>query len=409
MRAACQVCGSGLERVVADLGTTPLANSYLTEADVDGMEPYFPLRALVCDECLLVQLKAYRSADSIFSDYAYFSSYSTSWLEHARRYVEEIVRRYGLDAASRVVEIASNDGYLLQYLQAACIPAEGVEPARNVAAAAIDRGIPTTVDFFGRRVARELLDAAGPADLIIANNVLAHTPTVSDVLAGVAILLAPNGTLTAEFQHLQRLLERGEFDTIYHEHFCYFTLLSFEHALEPHGLAVVDVEELPTHGGSLRVHVAHAEADRAPGESVAAVRAAEVATGLNTPVTYEEFAQRVRSEKRAIVRFLHDLKEDGCSIAAYGAPAKGNTLLNYCGIGTDVIDFTVDRNPRKQGTYLPGSHIPVLAPEAIDDARPDVVLILPWNLREEIMDQLAHVRQWGGRFAARAPELRLYD
>ncbi|MFL5830079.1 MAG: methyltransferase domain-containing protein [Solirubrobacteraceae bacterium] len=407
-RSSCRSCGSALERVFADLGMTPLANSFLRADQLEAMEPFYPLRALVCDECLLVQLDEYQSPASIFSEYAYFSSYSTAWQQHCRAYTEQIIPRLELDDRSFVVEIASNDGCLLRNFVERGIPARGVEPAANVARVAIDAGLPTVVDFFGRRVARELA-AEAQADLIVANNVVPHTPTLSDMVGGMQMLLAREGTITVEFQHLQKLIALGEFDTIYHEHFSYFTLGTFDRVLRAHDLAGYDVEELPTHGGSLRVYAAHAEQNRPASERYQAVLAAEAAAGLHRIDGYADFNDKVRQAKREIVRFFLGLKDEGASIAAYGAPAKGNTLLNYCGLGTDVIDFTVDRNPRKQDTFLPGTHIPVLAPSAIEQARPDVVFILPWNLRDEVMTQLAHIREWGGRFAVRYPEMRLYD
>ena len=402
----CRLCGAPLEHVVADLGVSPVANDFVREEDLGKMEPFYPLCALVCGRCLLVQLEAFESPEQIFSgDYAYFSSFSTAWLEHARLYTEATVERFGLDGSSKVVEIASNDGYLLQYFVERGIPVLGIEPTANTAAAAIAKGIPTDVRFFGSETAADL-HAEHTADLLIANNVLAHVPDLNDFVAGLATLLAPEGVLTIEFPHLLRLLEEAQFDTIYHEHFSYFSLLTATRALERHGLAIFDVEELSTHGGSLRIYAGHVP--RAPGERVVELRERERASGLEELATYLAFADRVRREKREIVRFFIEQKEAGVSIAGYGAPAKGNTLLNYCGIGRDFIDYTVDLNPHKQGRYLPGSRIPVRNPDEIRLTRPDLVFILPWNLRDEVIEQLAFVRDWGGRFAARSPEIRIF-
>ena len=403
--SACRLCGGPLEHVVADLGVSPVANDFLREEDLGRMEPFYPLCALVCDQCLLVQLEAFEPPERIFSDdYAYFSSYSTGWLDHARRYTEATIERLGLGTESKVVEIASNDGYLLQYFVARGIPVLGIEPTANTAAVAIGKGVPTEVRFFGRETAADLR-ADHAADLLIANNVLAHVPDLNDFVAGLALLLAPEGVLTIEFPHLLRLLEEAQFDTIYHEHYSYFSLLTASRALERHGLAIFDLEELPTHGGSLRVYAGHAP--REPGGRVLELRERERAAGLEELTTYLAFADRVRSEKRQIVSFFIGQKEAGVSIAGYGAPAKGNTLLNYCGIGRDFIDYTVDLNPHKQGRYLPGTRIPVRDPDEIRRTRPDLVFILPWNIRDEVMAQLAFVHDWGGRFAARAPELRI--
>lgn len=404
--SACRLCGAPLEHVVADLGVSPVSNDFLRAEDLGRMEPFYPLCALVCSQCKLVQLEAFEPPERIFSDdYAYFSSYSTGWLEHARRYTDAMVERFGLDATSRVVEIASNDGYLLQYFVERGIPVLGVEPTANTAAAAIEKGVPTEIRFFGRETADDLR-AEHAADLLIANNVLAHVPDLNDFVAGLSLLLAPEGVLTIEFPHLLRLIDEAQFDTIYHEHYSYFSLLTATRALERHGLAIFDVEEVPTHGGSLRIYAGHAP--REPGERVLELQERERAAGLEDLATYTAFADRVRREKREIVRFFIEQKEAGVSIAGYGAPAKGNTLLNYCGIGRDFIDYTVDLNPHKQGRFLPGSRIPILDPEEIRRRRPDLVFILPWNIRDEVMEQLAFVREWGGRFAARSPAIRIF-
>jgi SAM-dependent methyltransferase len=396
-----------LEAIFADLGMSPLANSYLSPEQANAMEPYYPLRALVCGNCFLVQLEEFETPERIFSDYAYFSSYSSSWLEHCRRYVERMIERLDLSHESRVVEIASNDGYLLQFFADKQIPVLGIEPAANVAEAALAKGVPTRVEFFGRESARSLAEEAG-ADLLIGNNVLAHVPDLNDFVSGMKVLLAPDGVITMEFPHLMRLIDENQWDTIYHEHFSYFSFLTANRLFEAHGLRLFDVEELPTHGGSLRIYGCHAEdAGKPDSEAAAELRERERAAGYERLDTYPGYGRRVERDKRQILRFLIDLKEAGSRIVGYGAPAKGNTLLNYCGVGVDLIGYTCDLNPHKQGHLLPGSHIPIRAPEAIREDEPDVVLILPWNLKEEISEQLSFVREWGGRFAARTPELTL--
>ena len=405
--SGCRFCDAPLSIVAADLGMSPLANSYLRADQLGAMEPYYPLTAYVCEHCLLMQLPAHETADNIFSDYAYFSSYSTSWLAHSKAYVDKAITELGLGEQSRVVEIASNDGYLLQYFLDAGVPALGVEPAENVAEVARARGIETVVEFFGEKAARVLRDERGPADLVIANNVLAHVPDLNDFVAGIAALLAPGGTATLEFPHLLQLLELRQFDTIYHEHFSYFSVLTLRTVFARHGLRLRDVEELPTHGGSLRLWVVPEAAGPASSSRVEELVSRERAAGLDDVGRFVRFAEEVRREKRAILAFFIEAKERGDVIAGYGAPAKGNTLLNYCGIGTDFVDFTVDLNPHKQGLYLPGTRIPILAPSALSERRPDLVFILPWNLREEIEAQNTAVREWGGRFVARSPELRV--
>jgi SAM-dependent methyltransferase len=405
--AACRFCGAPIETVFADLGMSPLANSYLPPERANAMEPFYPLRALVCEQCLLVQLQQFESPEAIFSDYAYFSSYSTTWLEHSRRYVDAMVERWGLGASSHVVEIASNDGYLLQYFVERGVPVLGVEPAANVAAAAVERGVPTLVEFFGVATA-EHLAAERKADLLLGNNVLAHVPDLNDFVAGMKVVLADDGVITMEFPHLLRLIEDNQYDTIYHEHFSYFSFLTARRVFAAHGLRLFDVEELETHGGSLRIYGAHEDdATKPDTDRARELLAREEAAGLHDLATYRGYAQRVTDDKRAVLSLLIDLKRQGRSIVGYGAPAKGNTLLNYCGIGTDFLDYTVDLNPHKQGHLLPGSHVPIRPVEALRETRPDVVVILPWNLRAEIMEQHAYVREWGGRFAARAPELQL--
>jgi len=404
---ACRFCGAAVEAVFADLGMSPLANSFLPPERANGMEPFYPLRALVCGECFLVQLEQFETPEHIFSDYAYFSSYSSSWLEHSRRYAEQMIERLGLDGASHVVEIASNDGYLLQFFHDRQIPVLGIEPAANVARVALQKGIPTLVEFFGAETASSLAGQSS-ADLLLGNNVLAHVPDLNDFVAGMKILLKPDGVITLEFPHLMRLIEGNQWDTIYHEHFSYFSFLTVRRVFEAHGLRLFDVEELPTHGGSLRVYGCHAE-DPGKAESDASLelRERERAAGYEDLGTDLGYGRRVEADKRQILGFLIDLKEQGLRIAGYGAPAKGNTMLNYCGVRRDFIDYTCDLNPHKQGCFLPGSHIPIRSPEAILQDKPDVVLILPWNLKDEIVQQLDFIREWGGRFAARTPELTL--
>jgi SAM-dependent methyltransferase len=405
--AQCRFCGAPLRHVFADLGSSPLANAYLAPEHLDAMEPYYPLRALVCGRCFLVQLEEFETPEQIFSDYAYFSSYSVSWLEHCRRYAEQMTATLGLGDHSHVVEIASNDGYLLQYFQARGIKVLGVEPAANVAKVALEKGIPTLVDFFGRGTARSLA-AESCADLLLGNNVLAHVPDLNDFVGGIKILLAPGGTVTMEFPHLLRLIEDRQWDTIYHEHFSYFSFLTASRVFAAHGLRLFDVEELPTHGGSLRVYGAHHDDAAKPDTARARqLREREREAGYERLDTYTRYGARVEADKRRILEFLIGLKNEGRRIVGYGAPAKGNTLLNYCGVRRDFLDYTVDLNPHKQGRFLPGSHIPIRAPQAIREDRPDVVMILPWNLTDEIVKQLGFIGEWGGRFAARTPELAL--
>ncbi len=385
---------------------SPLANSFLPPECSNSMEPFYPLRALVCDRCFLVQLEEFETPQAIFSDYAYFSSYSTSWLEHSRRYAEEMVQRLDLGPDSHVVEIASNDGYLLQFFHERQIPVLGIEPAANVAKVALQKGIPTLVEFFGRETASSLAQESA-ADLLLGNNVLAHVPDLNDFVGGMKILLKPDGVITMEFPHLMRLIDENQWDTIYHEHFSYFSFLTVSRVFEAHGLALFDVEELPTHGGSLRIYGAHADAGREQSEAARELLEREHVAGYEQLDTYLGYGARVERDKRQILSFLIGLKNEGLRVVGYGAPAKGNTLLNYCGVRRDFLEYTCDLNTHKQGSYLPGSHIPIRPPEAIREDRPDVVLILPWNLKDEIVEQLSFVRDWGGRFAARTPELTL--
>ena len=384
---------------------TPLANSYPTREQAQRPEVFYPLHARVCSNCFLVQIGEFAAPEAIFRDYAYFSSYADTWLAHARRFAQNTSERLGLGPRSFVVELASNDGYLLRNFVDRQIPCLGIEPARNIAKRAREAGVPTISEFFGTKLARRLLAKGKQADLIVANNVLAHVPDLNDFIAGMKTLLAPRGTISIEFPHLQRLIEGNQFDTIYHEHFSYFSFISAERCLRAAGLTVFDVEELPTHGGSLRLHVRHAQDDRRAISAAARDLAArERRLGYEDVKTYEAFAERVRQTKRALLALLVKIKNERRHIAAYGAAAKGNTLLNYCGIGTDFIDYVVDRSPHKQGLLLPGTHIPIRAPEALKESRPDYLLILPWNLKEEIMKQTAFIKDWGGRHAVPIPE-----
>ncbi len=404
----CRFCSAPLTTLFADLGMTPLANAFIAADDACEPETFFPLQVFVCDACKLVQARDVETPGTIFSDYAYFSGFSQSWLAHSERYARAMIERFGLSDTSKVVEVASNDGYLLQYFQQAGVAILGVEPAANVAAVAQGRGIPTQVRFFGRKTARDLAAQGHRADLIAANNVIAHVPDLNDFVAGFELLLKPEGVLTLEFPHLLRMLIENQFDTIYHEHFSYFSFLAIERVLAAHGLAVFDVDRLPTHGGSLRVYAGHAGAGgREPSAAVLALRQEEEAFGLDRIVTYAGFAERIARTKCALLDFLIGARRDGKRVAAYGAPAKGNTLLNSCGVGPELVAFTVDRSPHKQGRFLPGTRIPVKSPDAILAEKPDYLLILPWNLKAEIMRQMASLRDWGGRFVVPIPEVEV--
>jgi SAM-dependent methyltransferase len=400
----CRFCSNPLTHTFCDLGMSPLSNSYVPLDRARQMEPFYPLHAWVCEQCWLVQLESFESPQHIFGDYAYFSSFSDSWLAHARQYASRMRDRLELNAGSQVTEIASNDGYLLQYFVEAGIPVLGIEPAANVAKAAEARGVRSRVEFFGAALGSTLQAEGLAADLLIGNNVFAHVPDINDFAAGFAPALKPEGVLTLEFPHLLNLVKQHQFDTIYHEHFSYLSLVTAQRILERHGLRVFDVEELPTHGGSLRVLACRHDARRWTLQpSVEALAAREHEAGLESLPTYLAFAESVKETKRGILSFLIEARRAGKRICGYGAPAKGNTLLNYCGVGTDFIEFTVDRNPMKQGTLLPGSRIPVLAPDALLESKPDLVLILPWNLRDEVIAQLPQVHAWGGRFVVPIP------
>ena len=408
--ARCRFCDAPLTHTVVDLGMSPLCESYLTAEQLNQMEAFYPLHVRVCDRCYLVQLEQYVSAEDIFGEYAYFSSYSDSWLRHAGRYVDQITDRLNLDERSHVVEVASNDGYLLQYFVKKGIPCLGVEPAANVAQAAEDKGVPTRVLFFGENSANDLAAEGLTADLIIGNNVLAQVPNVNDFVRGLRILLKPDGVVTLEFPHLMTLIEGNQLDTIYHEHFSYFSLITVERILTAHGLRLFDVEEIPTHGGSLRVYACRQDSAVHPTtENVAQLRDREEAAGITRMDYYATFSERAKETKRKLLDFLIQAKREGRTVVGYGAPGKGNTLLNYCGIREDFLDFTVDRNPYKQRRFLPGTHIPIHHPDAIVRAKPDYVLILPWNLRDEIIRQLDYARQWGARFVVPIPEVAILD
>jgi SAM-dependent methyltransferase len=402
---SCRLCGAGLSHTLVDLGKSPLCETFLTHAQLDQMEPFYPLRVLVCDACWLVQLKEYVAADGIFTEtYPYYSSYATSWVAHAKAYCEMITARRGLTDKSLVVELACNDGYLLQHFPPLGVRnVLGVEPTANTAEVAIEKGIPVIVEFFGVELAQEIRNERGAADLVLGNNVLAHVPDLNDFVGGVKTLLKPEGIATFEFPHLQNLIEKNQFDTIYHEHFCYFSAIAIAAIAARHGLVFFDVEELPTHGGSLRVYLAHEGAEQQK-QAVRDLIARETALGYKTVALYETFEEKVKATKRKLLSFLIEAKNAGKRVAGYGAPGKGNTLLNYCGIGPDLLDFTVDRNPHKHGRFTPGTHIPILPVEAIDEAKPDLVLILPWNLRKEIVAQMRHIGDWGGQFVTPIPE-----
>jgi SAM-dependent methyltransferase len=404
----CRFCRQPLELTFVDLGMSPLCESFLPEDRLNQMEPFFPLHVYVCGSCLLVQLEEYVSPEAIFSDYAYFSSYSTSWLKHAKRYVDKMVSELGLTPGSHVVEVASNDGYLLQYFLPYGIVPLGIEPAGNVARDAEAKGVPTLVEFFTSDLARVLVSDGHASDLVIGNNVLAQVPNLRDFVEALSILLKPGGVLTLEFPHILRLIDGNQFDTIYHEHFSYFSLLTTERILGAHGMTVFDVEELTTHGGSLRIYARHAEDEsRAVTPRTDRLRQVELERGLGSLAGYGSFAARVEKTKRDLLRFLIEAKDSGKSVVGYGAPGKGNTLLNYCGIRTDLVEYTVDRNPHKWSMFLPGTHIPIFEPDRLAETRPDYVLVLPWNLKEEITNQLAYIRSWGGRFVIPIPEVQV--
>jgi 2-polyprenyl-3-methyl-5-hydroxy-6-metoxy-1,4-benzoquinol methylase len=404
----CLFCASPLAQTFVDLGMSPLCESYISHEQLNQMEAFYPLHVRVCGQCFLVQLQEYVSPEHIFTEYAYFSSYSESWLAHAKNYVDMIVGRLNLGPGSLAVELGSNDGYLLRNFVNKGIPVLGVEPAANVAKVAVEKGVPTRVAFFGRKTAEKIVADGQKADLVIGNNVLAQVPDLNDFVAGIQIVLKPQGVATLEFPHLARLMEQNQFDTIYHEHFSYFSLISVEKIFAAHGLTLFDVEELSTHGGSMRIYARHTADNSRPATGrLADLRNRELALGLNQMNAYSSFDEQVKATKRNLLDFLIQARRSGKKIAGYGAPGKGNTLLNYCGIRTDFLDFTVDRNPYKHGKFLPGTHIPIFPVEKIDESRPDYLLILPWNLKDEIVKQMARIRDWGGQFVVPIPNVQV--
>lgn len=406
---SCRFCEKALVHTFCNLGMSPPSNAYLTEDSLRYAETFFPLHAMVCDGCKLVQLEQFQAPSEIFSDYAYFSSYSESWLRHAKAYVEKMTSRLDLNEKNQVVEIASNDGYLLQYFQQKGIPVLGIEPAGNVAEVAVAKGIDTVVAFFGVKTAEKLVADGTKADLLLGNNVLAHVPDINDFVKGMAVLLAEDGTLTMEFPHLLKLMLFNQFDTIYHEHFSYLSLHTVQIIFAAHGLTIFDVDEIPTHGGSLRIYGKHAELSPAQSANATKVLNDEKEAGLCETETYTQFQRTVQETKRALLSFLIDAKNNGLSIVGYGAAAKGNTLLNYCGVREDFIDYVVDKSPHKQGHFLPGTHIPICSPERILETKPDYVLILPWNIQEEVIEQMGSIRAWGGRFVVPIPTVKVLD
>ena len=406
----CRFCDNALEYTFVDLGISPLSNAYIKAEQINQMERFYPLRVYVCQQCYLVQLPVFQSSEEIFSDYAYFSSFSDSWLQHAKDYTDLMIDRFGFDIESQVIEIASNDGYLLQYFREKEIPVLGIEPAKNVAKAAQKVGIQTLAKFFGCQTAIELTREGTYADLLIGNNVLAHVPNIKDFVKGMKIILKPHGVITVEFPHLMKLIAENQFDTIYHEHFSYFSFTIVNQLFDKHGLTIFDVDELSTHGGSLRIYARHAEdTSKRITENVRVLLESEVAVGVENLEFYLAFNQKVQSTKRSILDFMIRIKNKGKTLAGYGAPAKGNTLLNYCGIRTDFIEYTVDRSPHKQGHFLPGTHIPIHHPNKIIETQPDYVVIFPWNLKNEIMSQMAHIRDWNGKFVTLIPQVKIYS
>jgi hypothetical protein len=406
----CRFCNSTLEHTLVDLGMSPLCESFLSSEQLNRMEPFYPLHVYVCQTCYLAQLEEYVSPEEIFNEYAYFSSYADSWLQHAKNYANLMIERFDINKDSLVVELASNDGYLLQNFVQQGVPALGIEPAKNVAKVAIEKGIPTIVEFFGEKLAKDLVAQGKKADLLLGNNVLAQVPDLNDFVQGIKILLNTQGIVTIEFPHLVRLMEENQFDTIYHEHFSYFSFISAEKIFAAHGMTLFDVEELPTHGGSLRIYARHVEDQTKPiSERVIELRSREEKLGLTSMDTYSAFSEQVKETKRKLLEFLIKVKREGKTVCGYGAPGKGNTLLNYCGIRTDFLDFTVDRNPYKHGKFLPGTHIPIFPTDKIREIRPDYLFILPWNFKEEIMEQQSYIREWGGQFIVPIPEVKVYS
>jgi SAM-dependent methyltransferase len=408
-KPTCRFCDTPLEHMFADLGMSPLSNSYLKPDDLNKMEPFYPLQAYVCGKCFLVQLDEYETPDNIFGDYAYFSSYSDYFLDHAKKYSQMMIERFGYNEKSFIVEIASNDGYLLKNFVGNSIPVLGIEPAANVAEYAESIGVPSLIRFFGRNLANELVIEGKRADLIIGNNVLAHVPDLNDFVAGLKILLKQDGVITMEFPHLLQLIDNNQFDTIYHEHFSYFSFITVEKVFAHHGFQLFDVDEIPTHGGSLRIYAKHHnDTTKEVVNSVQELRRREERRGLNEMKIYNKFNENIKKTKRNILEFLIRVKNENKVIVGYGAPAKGNTLLNYCGIRNDFLEYTVDRSPHKQNTFLPGTRIPILSPDRIAETKPDYVLILAWNLKDEIIGQLGYIREWGGKFVTPIAEIKIF-
>jgi SAM-dependent methyltransferase len=406
--AYCRFCGFSLQHTLVDLGMSPLCESFLPADQLNHMEGFYPLHVYVCENCFLAQIEEYVSREEIFTEYAYFSSYSDSWLKHSKKYTDLMVERFGIGSKNLVVELASNDGYLLQFFVEKGVPVLGIEPAKNVAQVAIDKGIPTLVEFFGEAMAKRMMSEGTQADLVLGNNVLAQVPDLNDFVAGMKILLKPSGIVTLEFPHLVCLMQENQFDTIYHEHFSYFSFITAEKIFAAHGLTLFDVEELSSHGGSLRIYARHTgDASKAVTERVTELRRREEAYGIGRMETYTAFSEQVMETKRKLLDFLIQTKRAGKSIVGYGAPGKGNTLLNYCGIRTDFLDYTVDRNPYKHGRYTPGTHIPIFTPDRIRETRPDYLFILPWNLKNEIIAQESYIREWGGKFIVPIPTVEV--
>lgn len=405
----CRFCHTPLQHTFVDLGMSPLCQDHVKPSELKQMEPFYPLHTYVCEECFLVQVEEIVTPDQIYDDYAYFSSYSDSWLRHSKEYTEKMVNRFGFNNKSMVMELASNDGYLLQYFKERHIPALGIEPAQTVADEAMKRGIETVVKFFGNETVHDIIQKYGKADLLIGNNVLAHVPDINDFVSAMAVILKSHGVITMEFPHLLKLIELNQFDTIYQEHYSYLSFSTVNRIFKHHGLTLFDVDELPTHGGSLRIYAKHTADESQPiSPNVAALLHREEAAGMHTLAFYEDFGEKVKETKRKLLTFMIEAKRNGKTIVGYGAPGKGNTLLNYCGIRTDFIDYTVDRNPHKQGNYLPGTLIPIYHPDKIKATKPDLILILPWNLKDEIMDRMAFIGEWGGQFVVPIPEVKVY-
>lgn len=411
MNTQCRFCYNPLQHTFADLGLSPIANDYISKEQLHQAEKFYPLHTYVCEKCFLVQIEDFESPEHIFGDgdYAYFSSFSDSWLKHAKSYTDLMVERFGFDASSQVIEIASNDGYLLQYFHEKGIPVLGVEPAENTAKVAEAKGIPSLVKFFGIQTAKELVEAGKQADLLLGNNVLAHVPDLNDFVAGMKIVLKPKGIITMEFPHLLQLMQQNQFDTIYHEHYSYYSFLTVSQIFASHGITLFDVEEVPTHGGSLRIYGKHDVGEIQLSDRAIKLKDKEIQAGLDKLDPYLKFGEKVKETKRKLLSFLIEAKSQGKVIAAYGAPAKGNTLLNYCGVRTDFIDYTVDRSPHKQNLMLPGTHIPIMHPDRIKETKPDYLLILPWNLKDEIIAQTSFIREWGGSFVVPIPEVQVYS